>query len=94
MSIPAVDLQDDIKPVTDFRANSAAMLEQIRQSGRPIILTQRGRASAVVLDIRSYQGLLDELDELRDIARGIADADAGRVVEHDQARELVLGRLG
>jgi len=93
MTRPAIDLEADIKPVTDFRANSAAMLEQVRNSGRPIILTQRGRSAAVVIDIRSYQALLDELDELRDITRGIADADAGRVHSHDDARSLALEGL-
>jgi prevent-host-death family protein len=93
MGKPAIDLEADIKPVTDFRANSAAMLDQVRESGRPIILTQRGRSAAVVLDIRTYQSLLDELDELRDITRGIADADAGRVHEHAEARSMALEGL-
>ncbi len=93
MARTAIDLEADIKPVTDFRASSAAMLEQIRESGRPIILTQRGRSTAVVLDIRRYQALVDELDELRDITRGIADADAARVVEHEEARKRALERL-
>jgi prevent-host-death family protein len=93
MSRPAIDFEADIKPVTDFRANSAAMLDQVRESGRPIILTQRGRSAAVVLDIRRYQALLDELDELRDITRGIADADAGRVHSRDEARMIALEGL-
>jgi prevent-host-death family protein len=93
MGRPAIDLEADIKPVTDFRSNSAAMLAQVRDSGRPIILTQRGRSAAVVLDIRTYQSMVDELDELRDIARGIADADAGRVHEHDDARRMALEGL-
>ena len=90
---PAIDFEADIKPVTDFRANSAAMLDQVRESGRPIILTQRGRSAAVVLDIRSYQALLDEVDELRDIARGVADADAGRVHSHSDARRMAIEGL-
>ncbi len=89
----AIDFESDIHPVTDFRANSAAMLEQVRQTGRPIILTQRGRSAAVVLDIRTYQALLEQIDELRDIARGVADADAGRVLGHDEARQAVIGTL-
>ena len=93
MARPAIDLEADIKPVTDFRANSAAMLDQIHLSKRPIILTQRGRSTAVVLDIRRYQAIIDELDELRDITRGIADADAARVVDHEEARKRVLERL-
>ncbi len=93
MPRPAIDLEADIKPVTDFRADAAAMLQQVRESGRPVVLTQRGRSAAVVLDISSYQALVDELDELRDITRGLADADAGRVVDHEDARRMQLKDL-
>ena len=88
-----IDLEADIQPVTDFRANAAAMLDQVKETGRPIVLTQRGRSAAVVLDIRSYQALLDALDELQGILRGIREADAGTVVEHDEARQQILESL-
>ncbi len=63
------------------------MLEQARKTGRLIILTQRGMSTAVILDIRRYQARVDELDELRDITRGTADADADRVLELEEARK-------
>lgn len=93
MAASTLDLEADIKPVTDFRANSAAMLEQVRESGRPLVLTQHGRSAAVVLDVRAYQALMDELDELRDVARGLADAEAGRLCDHESARERLLSRF-
>lgn len=55
---------EDILPVTDFRNNAADILAQLTQSGRPILLTQRGRASAVLLDVREYQRMCDRLEEL------------------------------
>jgi len=88
-----LDLEADVQPVTDFRSNSARMLEQVRETGRPIVLTQRGRSAAVVLDVRTYQDLLDELDELRDIARGVADADAGQTMDSKEARSRILADL-
>jgi len=89
----AIDLEADIQPVSDFRANSAAMLKHVQETGRPIVLTQRGRSAAVVVDIKTYQALIDELDELKDLARGLADAESGKLVTHDDAinrlRDLV-----
>jgi prevent-host-death family protein len=86
----ALDLETDIKPVTDFRANAATILEHVRESGRPVVLTQRGRSSAVLLDVRAYQSLVDELDELRQLQAGLADAAAGRVTPHDEALTQLL----
>ena len=93
MSRVALDLEADIQPVSDFRANASAMLQQVRDTGRPLVLTQRGRGAAVLLDIRSYQGLLDELEELQDVARGLADVAEGRVVAHEDVAARVAARL-
>ena len=89
----ALDLTTDIKPVSEFRANASALLEQVQTTGRPLVLTRRGRGAAVVLDIADYQRLLDELDELRDVHRGLADVEAGRVVDHDDVVRAVQEQL-
>jgi prevent-host-death family protein len=93
MAKVALDLETDIQPVSEFRANASAMLEHVRSTGRPLVLTRRGRGAAVLLDISAYQGLLDELEELRDVHRGLADVEAGRVEDHDAVAKRLLGRL-
>jgi predicted transcriptional regulator len=40
----------------------------------------------------SDQFMLEELDLLRDVHRGLADVEAGRVVPHDEARARLLAR--
>lgn len=92
MSRVAIDLEADIQPVSEFRANAAAMIEQVRSTGRPVVLTQRWRSAAVLLDVRTYEGMLDELELPRDIHRANADVEAGRVVPHEAARARVLDR--
>ena len=92
MAKPAIDLEADIQPVSEFRANASGALQHVRETGRAIVLTQRGRSAAVLLGVRTYQALLDELDELRDVHQGIADAKAGRVVSHAEARDRLLER--
>lgn len=56
----------DVRPVTEFRANASAFLDQLHQTRRPVILTQHGRCAAVLLDVAAYEDLLDELSQLRD----------------------------
>jgi prevent-host-death family protein len=88
----AIDLENDIQPVSDFRANAATMIKRVRRSRRPLVLTQKGRGAAVLLDLNSYQSLIDELDLLRDIHRGLDDEASGRVVPHEKARRRLLQR--
>ena len=93
MAKVSVELSTDIQPVSDFRANASAMLKQVRSSGRPIVLTQRGRGAAVLLDINAYEALLDEVEELRFACEGLADFEAGRVVEHEVVKADILARF-
>ena len=82
MAKVALDLETDIQPVSDFRANASVMLKQVRNTGRPLVLTQRGRSTAVLLDIRTYQDLLEEIEVLRDVQRGLDDVAEGRTLSH------------
>jgi len=52
--------------VAEFSTNSAAEVDRIRKTQDPLILTQEGQSVAVLVDIESFQNLLDELELLRD----------------------------
>jgi PHD/YefM family antitoxin component YafN of YafNO toxin-antitoxin module len=50
----------------------------MRRTRQPLVLTVNGRAEAVVQDAASYQALLDRLETVEAIQRGLADVKAGR----------------
>ncbi len=72
-----INLETDVKPVSEFRANAAELIDQVRDSGRPLVLTQRGRSAAVVLDVPGYEQLLSEVELLRDVRTAVDQLDAG-----------------
>jgi prevent-host-death family protein len=74
----------DVRPVTEFRANTSAIIEQMHSTGRPVILTQHGRSAAVLLDPGVYESLIDEVELLRDLAISEAQIAAGQVVPHEE----------
>ncbi len=92
MPTPSINLQDDIQPISDFRANTADTLRRIRETGRPLVLTQNGRSAAVLLDVGTYQALVDENELLRDLHAGLDDVRAGRVTPQAEAKAELLGR--
>jgi len=55
----------DVRPVTEFRANTSAVLDQVHATKRPVILTQHDRSTAILTDVAVYEGLLDEVALLR-----------------------------
>lgn len=74
----------DVRSVTEFRANTSTIIEQMHSSGRPLILTQHGRSAAVLLDPEVYEGLIDEIELLRDLSISEAQIAAGQVVPHEE----------
>lgn len=65
--MPRLKPSRDVQPVTEFRANAAQFIEQVRTTGEPLILTQHGQSAAVLIDVAGYEAMLDELELLRDV---------------------------
>ena len=85
--------EHDIKPVSEFRANTAEFLQRVQEEKRPLVLTQRGHSAAVLLAATEYDRLLSELALLRDIARAEREIDEGKGVPHDEALARLLGGI-
>lgn len=89
-----IRLREDVRPLSEFRANAAAFVEQVQTTQRPIVLTQHGRSAAVLLDVAEYERLAERAEVLEDIRTAEAQVARGEGVEHSEARRQVLARLG
>jgi len=58
-----IDLVSDIRPLSEFRANTAALVAKVRKTGRPLVLTQHGKSAVVLLDVRHYQSMLSAFEQ-------------------------------
>jgi prevent-host-death family protein len=66
-----------IVPVSDFRQDAAAVLKRLRSGTGPLVVTQRGRAVAVMQSIEAYEQLERERELLRLLAAGEREIAAG-----------------
>ena len=76
-----IDITKDIQPLTTFRNNSVKMMQRLKKTRRPIILTVNGKAEAVVQDAAAYQRLLDlaaQADPEEGLRQGLEDIAKGR----------------
>ena len=48
----------NIIPITDLRQDAAAALKRLKTSREPVVITQRGRAAAVLLSLEEYEHLI------------------------------------
>jgi antitoxin YefM len=85
-------VEQDIQSVSAFRSNAAKLIEQVQKNKRALVLTQRGRSAAVVLDAAEYDRLIEELELLQDVQAANTQIAAGKGMPEKKARKALLGR--
>ena len=68
----------NIIPITDLRQDATTIVKRITASREPLVITQRGRAAAVMVSMEAYEHSQHELELLRLLARGEKEIDAGK----------------
>ena len=85
-----IDITKDIQPLTTFRNNSVKIMQRLKKTKRPIILTVNGKPEAVVQSAAEYQRLLDiavSADVNEGIRQGLEDMREGRTRPADEVFE-------
>ena len=91
--MPRARLDQDIRPLSEFRTHAASLVQQVRETKRPLVLTQRGHSTAVVLDVAEYERLLEQVEILRDIRTAEHQLAEGHGIPHADAKARILARL-
>jgi len=86
-------LDKDIQPLSEFRANAASFMEQLKKTGRPIVLTQRGKSSAVLVDVVEYEKLLEQVETLTDIFTSEKQIERKEYLTNSKAKERIMKRF-
>jgi prevent-host-death family protein len=76
-----LDITKDIQSLTTFRRRSGDFIKQLKRSKRPVILTVKGKAAAIVQDAEAYQRLLDiaaRADVHEGIRQGLEEVRQGK----------------
>jgi PHD/YefM family antitoxin component YafN of YafNO toxin-antitoxin module len=77
-----LDIDRDIQSLSNFKRNTPEFLRQLKETGRPVVLTINGKAELVVQDSASYQKLLqlaDRAERMEALRESIDDMRASRV---------------
>ena len=86
----AIKFSEDLVPLSELKVNPGRVVKHLTESHRPVLLTNRGRAVAVVQSVDDYEKGEEELEFMRAVVAGLADLEAGREVSLEEAR----ARLG
>ena len=76
-----LDITKDIQSLTTFRRRSGDFMKHLKKSKRPVVLTVKGKAEAIVQDAGAYQRLLDiaaRADAREGIRQGLHESRLGQ----------------
>ena len=76
---------DVIEPATALKTRLSELLRRARETGQPVILTQKGKAAAVLQDLASYERQRRSLLFLKLVAQGERDYREGAVLSDEEA---------
>jgi prevent-host-death family protein len=72
---------EDVIPLSDLKINPGRVVNQVKETHRPVLLTSRGRGVAVVQDLDGYEKNQEEQAFMKAIAQGLMDVKSGNVME-------------
>lgn len=81
---------DTIVPISELQIRSRELVDQVRRTGVPIVITQRGRAAAMLVNHDLYEGHAATIDETsfpdwrEKLDRAKREIASGRVVAHER----------
>lgn len=88
-----LNLANDIRPISYIKAHSAEILKQVEDKKNPIVITQNGEAKAVLMDINSYQNIIDSINLMKIISIGENDIVNGRFISHEELDKKIMAIL-
>ena len=84
---------EDIVPFSECRNNLSAYMNRVRETRRPILITQNGRAASYLVDAELLDDLFDQMELSRDIDISRREFAEGKGIPHDEVFDRLHKKL-
>ncbi len=72
--------------LTTVKRHASRVIEDMRKDGQPVLITEHGKAAAILVDPVQWEAIHSRIAILEGIARGERDVERGALSDHDTAR--------
>jgi prevent-host-death family protein len=73
-------LASNIRTLSELKAEPLRLVKQARETGRPVVITNKGKADVVLMDAAAFEKQLKLANLSRLLAEGEQDLRAGRTL--------------
>lgn len=89
-----LQISEDFLPIRELKSNTARVLRRLKESHRPVVLTQHGRPAAVLISPQEFDEMRERERFMAAVREGLADAEEGRVVDSEEFRRELEAEFG
>ncbi len=90
----ALRIAEDIVPIGELKAHLSEKIRALRGRRRPLVVTQNGKAAAVMLAPEDFDRLTTQARFVAAVQDGLVDLEAGRVVGDEELGRRLDARFG
>ena len=76
----SIQISEDIVSLTDFKNHASKMLHNVQNTHRPLIITQNGKPSGVLISPVEFDLLSEQNRFMQAVHNGLQDVEHGRVL--------------
>lgn len=80
-------------PHCEIRDESKSLVARMNRSGRPVVVTHRGKQTAIAMGISKYESMVEEIETLRDIQTALQQIKQGKAIPHAVVAQKLKKRL-
>jgi prevent-host-death family protein len=89
-----LQVAEDILPLGEFKTQASRVIRRLRAVKRPIVITQNGKPAAVLVTPEDFDCLQDRGQFIDAVREGLADSDAGRLVDDSELDREIEATVG
>jgi prevent-host-death family protein len=89
-----LQISKDIFPLGVFKTKASNILKQLHKSQRPVVITQNGNPTAVLITPESYDSLIEDKQFTEAVREGLEDSVAGRVIDDEKLTKTLDDTFG
>jgi prevent-host-death family protein len=86
-------INEDIRPLSEVRTGMANFINHIQDTKRPLVITQHGKAVAVLVDANEFEAMQEKIELLMDVHTSLQQIDNEQGLKHTEALNRVLQRV-
>ena len=87
-------VSEDIIPIGEFKKQASRLFRRVKETRRPILITQNGSPVSTVISPVDYDRMNERAQVIAEVAAGIADIEAGRVMTSEEVEKELDREFG